>query len=44
VHLVGAPLMEPDDEYVIEKRYMSLESKITMTENSAPSGYPLNWN
>lgn len=31
--LVGAPLMEQNDEYAIQKRYMSLESLATMSEN-----------
>jgi len=32
--LVGALLMEQNDEYAIQKRYMSLESLATMSENS----------
>ena len=31
--LVGALLMEQNDEYAIQKRYMSLESLATMSEN-----------
>ena len=33
--LVGALLMEQNDEYAIQKRYMSLESLATMSENPA---------
>ena len=31
--LVGAILLEQNDEYAIEKRYMRLESLATMSEN-----------
>ena len=31
--LVGALLLEQNDEYAIQKRYMSLESLATMREN-----------
>ena len=31
--LVGALLLEQNDEYAIQKRYMSLESLATMSEN-----------
>lgn len=31
--LVGAILLEQNDEYAIQKRYMSLESLATMSEN-----------
>ena len=31
--LVGALLMEQNDEYAIQNRYMSLESLATMSEN-----------
>ena len=33
--LVGALLMEQNDGYAIQKRYMSLESLATMSENPA---------
>ena len=33
VRLVGALLMEQNDEYAIQKRYMSLESLAAMSEN-----------
>jgi transposase-like protein len=33
--LVGALLLEPNDEYVIQKRYMSVESMATVSENPA---------
>jgi putative transposase len=33
LRLVGALLMEQNDEYAIQKRYMSLESLATMSEN-----------
>ena len=37
--LAGALLMEQSDEYAIQKRYMSLESLATMSEN-APNRLP----
>lgn len=33
--LVGALLMEQNDEYAIQKRYMSLESLAAMSDNAA---------
>jgi putative transposase len=33
--LVGASLLEQNDEYAIQKRYMSLESLATMSDNPA---------
>lgn len=35
VRLVGALLMEQNDEYAIQKRYMSLESLAAMSDNAA---------
>lgn len=31
--LAGAPLMEQSDEYAIQKRYMSLDPIVTVSEN-----------
>ncbi len=36
VRLVGALLLEQNDEYAIQKRYMSLESLAPMSDNLSP--------